>query len=168
MGKNQVKYPYIPEGETILYVDEHDKFMKAAKQHAKKHSLDKHMPTGSVIVLNGEIIGRGANGSDYHDKFGCERVRRGIPTGQRYDLCEGCHPKNHSEPRAIEDALHKHDIKDLDKAELYLWGHWWACEPCWNAIQAAGIKKVFLMENSHQLYNKDHPKNIVGKQFVAS
>lgn len=166
MGKNQIEYPYIPKGETILYVDLHDKFMQAAKRHAQKYSLDKSMPTASVIVLDGEIIGKGANGSDYHDKYGCERVRRGIPTGQRYDLCEGCHPKNHSEPRAIEDALHNHSRKELKDAELYLWGHWWACEPCWNAIQASGIKKVYLMKDSHVLYNKQHPKNIVGKQFA--
>lgn len=166
MSKSQIEYPFIPAGETILYVAANNRFMKAAKEYAKEHSLDKNMPTGSVIVLEGEVIGRGANGSDYHDKFGCERVKRGIPTGERYDLCEGCHPKNHSEPRAIENALHNHPKKDLKNASLYLWGHWWACEPCWNAIQAAGIKKVCLAENSHELYNKKHPNNVVGKQFA--
>lgn len=166
MPKKQIVYPYIPEGEEILYVDGANKFMRAAKEYAKSHSLDKTVPTGSVIVLRGEIISRGANGSDFHDKFGCERVKKGIPTGQRYELCEGCHPKNHSEPRAIEDALHNHPKADLSEAELYLWGHWWACEPCWNAIMTAGIKKVYLEENSHARYNKEHPENIVGKQFA--
>lgn len=167
MGNNhQIEYPYMPKGETILYVDAHNKYMRSAKEHARKYSLDQNMPTGSVIVLNGEIIGRGANGSDYHDKFGCERVKKGIPTGQRYELCEGCHPKNHSEPKAIEDALHNHPRKELKDAELYLWGHWWACEPCWNAIQTAGIKKVYLVQDSHRLYNKQHPENIVGKQLA--
>ena len=166
MAENKVKYPFIPKGETILYVDEHDEFMKAAKKYALHNSLDKTVPTGSVIVLNGEIIGKGANGSDYHEKFGCERVKKNIPTGQRYELCEGCHPKNHSEPRAIVDALHNHPKKDLSKASLYLWGHWWACEPCWNAIMGAGIKKVYLEKDSHKRYNKEHPENIIGKQFA--
>ncbi len=166
MSINQINYPYLPKGESIDYVDAQNKFMSAAKDYAKAHSLDKSIPTGSVIVLNGKIIGRGANGSDYHEKYGCERVRRGIPTGERYDLCEGCHPKNHSEPRAIENALKNYSLKDLKDAALYLWGHWWTCEPCWNAIKAAGIKKVYLMEDSHELYNKAHPKNIVGKQFA--
>ena len=166
MARTKIEYPFMPKGETILYVNDDNEFMRAAKDHAKKNSLDKVMPTGSVIVLDGEIIGRGANGSDFHEKFGCERVRKNIPTGQRYELCEGCHPKNHSEPRAIVDALHNHPKKDLSKAELYLWGHWWACEPCWNAMMAAGIKKVYLEKDSHKRYNKEHPENIVGQQFA--
>ncbi|HEX5796878.1 MAG TPA: deaminase [Candidatus Saccharimonadales bacterium] len=166
MAKSEIKYPFIPKDETIYYVDGDNKFMSAAREFARSNSLDRTMPTASVIVLEGKIIGRGANGSDYHDKFGCERVKKGIPTGQRYELCEGCHPKNHSEPRAIVDALHNHPKKDLSDGELYLWGHWWACEPCWNAILAAGIKKVYLEKNSHKLYNKKHLKNIVGRQFA--
>lgn len=162
----EIKYPFIPQGERILYVDEHDKFMSEAKKYAEGHSLDKVMPTGSVIVKDGSVIGWGANGSEYHDKYACERVKRGIPTGEGYELCEGCHPKNHSEPRAIADALKNHSAADLKTAELYLWGHWWACEPCWKAIQKAGIKKVYLMADSHKLYNKQHPENIVGKQFA--
>lgn len=160
MTKNEIKYPFIPKDETILYVDEQNQYMLAAKNYAREHSLDKNMPTGAVVVLDGKIIGRGANGSDYHDKFGCERVRRGIPTGEGYELCEGCHPRNHSEPKAIADA-----DQTLDGSELYLWGHWWACEPCWKAIKKAGIKKVYLMQDSHRLYNKAHKDNIVGKQF---
>ncbi|HEX5456723.1 MAG TPA: deaminase [Candidatus Saccharimonadales bacterium] len=166
MTGDKIEYPYMPEGEEIHYVGEDNGYMLAAKEHARKSSLDSTMPTGSVIVLSGNIIGRGANGSDYHEKHGCERVRRGIPTGEGYELCEGCHPKNHSEPRAIADALKNHKSADLKDAELYLWGHWWACEPCWKAIKKAGIKKVYLMNDSHKLYNKQHPENIVGKQFA--
>lgn len=166
MSSNNIKYPFIPKGETILYVGDGNKFMKQAKKCAEENSLDPTMPTGSVIVKDGKIIGRGANGSEYHDKYGCERVRRGIPTGEGYELCEGCHPKNHSEPRAIADAHKNHPNENLGDAELYLWGHWWACEPCWKAMQKAKIKKVFLMKDSHKLYNKKHPENIVGKQFA--
>lgn len=158
-----IAYPYIPAGEKILYVGIDNEFLLAARDYSLKNSLDKVMPTGSVIVLNGKIIGRGANGSNYHDKFGCERVRQNIPTGQGYELCEGCHPKNHSEPRAIAEALKQSE--DLSKAELYLWGHWWLCEPCWNAIKSAGIKRVYLQANSEIYFNKSHPDNIVGTQY---
>ena len=165
MLRNKIDYPYIPPDEIILYVGEDDKFMAEAKKYAKENSLDRNMPTASVIVKDGKIIGRGANGSDYHEKHGCERAKRGIPTGEMYELCEGCHPKNHSEPRAIADALKNHTSDDLKKAGLYLWGHWWACEPCWKAIKNAGIKKVYLMKESHAKFNKSHPKNIIGRQF---
>ncbi|RJQ33960.1 hypothetical protein C4568_03440 [Candidatus Parcubacteria bacterium] len=160
----KIPYPYLPEGHEIKYVPADNPFMLEAKNYSREHSLDSTVPTGSVVVKNGEIIGRGANGSDYHKTHECERVKRGIPTGQGYELCEGCHPKNHSEPRAIADAKKKgHDTKGAD---LYLWGHWWACEPCWNAIIEGGIANVYLMEKSQELYNKEHPDNVIGRQFA--
>lgn len=156
-------YPYLPDGREHAYVGMENKYMQMAKEYAKAHSLDSVMPTASVIVKNGEVIGRGANGSDYHKTHECERVKRGIPTGQGYELCEGCHPKNHSEPRAIADAvLTGHVTRD---AVVYLWGHWWCCEPCWSSVLKAGITKVYLLENSEVLFNKNHPDNIVGRQF---
>jgi len=160
-----ISYPYIPVGEKILYVDVDNKFMKAARKFALKNSLDKTMPTGSTIVLGGKIVGQGANGSDYHDNHGCERVRQIIPTGQGYELCEGCHPKNHSEPKAVKQALENANKENLKHAELYLWGHWWVCDLCWNAVKSVGIRKVYLQTGSQIHFNKSHPKNIVGTQY---
>jgi deoxycytidylate deaminase len=157
-------YPYLPEGKGILYVPEGNPYMAEAREYARLHSLDDSVKTGSVLVKDTEIIGRGANGSTYHKEHGCERVRQHIPTGQHYELCEGCNPKNHSEPRAIADAVaHGFDTKGAD---LYLWGHWWLCKPCWNAIRDAGIKSVYLMEGSEKLFDKNQPGNIIGKQFA--
>lgn len=136
-----VKYPYLPDGGVIVYVSADNPFIQEAKEFAREHSLDKTMPNASIIVKNGKVIGRGANGSTYHDEHGCERVRLNIPTGQGYELCEGCHPKNHGEPKAIADAAKHHE--GTHGAELYLWGHWWCCEPCWNAMLTAGIQGIF-------------------------
>ena len=163
MENKKINYPYMPEGKSIEYVDASNEFMMEAKEFARKNSLDKNMPTASVIVKDGKIIGEGANGSDYHEKYGCERVRQKIPTGQGYELCEGCSPKNHSEPKAVCDAKEKGF--DTNGADLYLWGHWWCCEPCWKAMIGAGIKNTFLMKESEILFNKESPGNIVGKQF---
>ena len=165
MGSLQknIKYPYLPEGKEILHVEENNKYIQEAKKYARKHSLDKVMPNGTVIVKDGEIIGRGANGSTYHDIHVCERVKKNIPTGQGYELCEGCHPKNHGEPKAIKEA--QQNNKETNGADVYLWGHWWCCEPCWKAMIEAGIKNVYLLENSEVLFNKTHPNNIIGHQF---
>ena len=141
--------------------------MQAAKDIARQASLDQSMPTGSVVVRNGQILGRGANGSNYHKEHACVRVQQNIPTGQGYDLCEGCHPKNHSELRAVADALVRSDRLSLEGCTLYLWGHWWCCEPCWNTMLANGIQTVYLLEGSEKLFNKMHPENVVGKQFIA-
>jgi deoxycytidylate deaminase len=163
METKTIKYPYIPEGRTTLYVPMLNEFITEAKEFGRIHSLDKTMPTSSVIVKDGKIIGRGANGSTYHQTHECERVKQKIPTGQGYELCEGCHPKNHSEPQAIKNAR---DLgNDTKGADLYLWGHWWCCEPCWNAMIEAGIKNVYLLEDSEILFNKENPDNVVGKQF---
>lgn len=163
MENKAIKYPFLPEGRTIGYVSVDNEFMAAAKAFAAAESKDKVMPGAAVLVKGGTIIARGANGSDYHELHGCERIRQGIPTGQGYELCEGCHPKNHSEPSAIADARARGT--DTHGADLYLWGHWWFCESCWAAMIAAGIRNVYLLEHSEVLFNKAHPENIVGRQF---
>lgn len=160
-----IQYPYLPAGRTLKYVGIDNEYMAAAKLFAKKHSLDKTMPNSSIIVKDGEVIGQGANGSDYHDKHGCERVRLNVPSGQGYELCEGCSPKNHGEPKAIADAIAQGNEAKLAGADLYLWGHWWCCEPCWDSMIAAGIRDVYLLEGSERLFDKNHADNVVGRQF---
>ncbi len=156
-----IPYPYLPTDRQISYVPADNEYMLAAREKALKESKDKSVQTGSVVVKDGAIIGSGANGSDFHDKNECVRVKLKIPTGQGYELCEGCHPKNHSEPKAIKDAR-DHGF-ETEGADLYLWGHWWCCEPCWIAMTRAGIKNVYLMQDSEFLFNKSDPKNILPK-----
>ncbi|MDP3661414.1 MAG: deaminase [bacterium] len=146
-----IQYPYLPEGREIKYVSEDNVFMRAARDYALAHSLDNFQKTGSVVVQRERVIGRGANGSLYHKEYGCERVRQHIPTGDRYDLCEGCHPKNHSEPKALADARTRGET--THGADLYLYGHWWCCKPCWDAMIDAGIRNVYLLEGSEKLFN---------------
>nr|AIA16662.1 Cytidine and deoxycytidylate deaminase zinc-binding region [uncultured bacterium] len=160
---SKIIYPYLPEGREIKYASEDNQFLTAAKGYAFANSLDKAMPTASVLVKDHKIIGIAANGSSYHDTHECERIKRGIPTGEGYELCEGCHPRNHSERRAVEDAQAKQN--DTQNSDLYLWGHWWCCQPCWEAMILAGVKNVYVMENSDTLFNKKNPGNIVGRQF---
>lgn len=155
-----IEYPYLPEGRVILYVAADHPFMLAAREEARLHSLDATMPTGAVLVKDGVAIARAANGSTYHETHLCERVLQNIPTGQRYELCEGCHPKNHAERRVVEL------VNNVQGADVYLWGHWWACESCWQAMIAAGVQHVYMLEGSERLFNKNHPDNVVGKQFT--
>lgn len=141
-----MEYPYLPPNRTILYVPEDHPMMQAAKDVAQEQSLDSAHPTGAVIVRDNTIIGKGANGSDYHEKYGCERKRLNIPTGEGYDLCDGCHPKNHAEQKAIADA--NKNNRTTEGADLYLHGHWWCCQSCWGKMIEAGIKDVYLSEDT--------------------
>jgi len=157
---NPIKYPYLPEGREILYVPSTNPFMAQAAAYALEHSLDKAFKTASVVVKDHMVIGIAANGSDYHLTHECERVKRGLPTGEGYELCEGCHPKNHSEPKAIkaaQDAGH-----DTNGADVYLWGHWWTCEGCWKAIIDSGIRNLYLMEGSERFFDKNAPEYVHG------
>ena len=164
-----INYPYLPEGRTIQYVSDDNPcmaYMMGARRVAQERSLDKAMPGGAVIVKGGAVLGMGANGSDYHERVECKRVKLGCKSGEGYELCEGCSSKNHSERRAIEYARQRgHDTKGAD---LYLWGHWWCCESCWSIMIEAGIENVYLLEGSEILFNKEHPDNIVGRQFEAT
>lgn len=158
-----IEYPFIPKGRTILYVDEKDPRMVLAKEYGRVRCLDRTMPTASVLVREGFLLGIGANGSTYHQHHECQRVALGIKTGEGYERCEGCHPKHHSEARAIEDAWQQG--YRTEGTDLYLWGHWWCCHACWDRILEAKIRQVYLLRGSEILFNKQHPKNIVGRQF---
>ncbi|OGG60144.1 hypothetical protein A2765_01075 [Candidatus Kaiserbacteria bacterium RIFCSPHIGHO2_01_FULL_56_24] len=166
-----VKLPYVPD-IPIEYVPESDPFMSAAKEFARLNATDRQMPTGSVIVKDGEIIGRGANQvalknplfARIHKDHFCVRRLLHVPSGQKYWLCPGCaSSKQHSEARAARDVIKSG--RDATGADLYLWGHWWACKPCCDAVIAVGVQKIYLLENSAQLFNRDIPGNIVGRQF---
>jgi deoxycytidylate deaminase len=159
----KIEYPFIHILGTIIYSEGFNQYMVAAKEYAKNHSLDESMPNASVIVRNGKILAYGANGSEYHANNVCERVKQNIPTGQGYELCEGCHPKNHSESSAILSANTTN--VDIRGAEIYLWGHWWCCEPCWNTMIESGINTVHLLAGSEHLFNRESKKNIIGHQF---
>jgi deoxycytidylate deaminase len=160
---NESDEDYFSPPAVQSYVGIEDPYMQEAKGYARLHSLDKAMPTGSVIVKENKILARGANGSSYHDTHVCERVRLNIPTGQGYELCEGCHPKNHSEARAVIDAESRN--VDIHGASLYLWGHWWLCRWCRDRIYKAGVVKIYMLEKAEVLFNKNKDGNIVGKQF---
>jgi Cytidine and deoxycytidylate deaminase zinc-binding region. len=117
---SEIKYPYIPEGRVIWYVGITDLHMAFAKYFARFHSLDSVMPGAAVIVQGNEVLGVGANGSEYHKTQKCRRVILGCKSGEGYELCEGCHPKNHSEAKAIRDAQEQGN--NIRNADLYLWG----------------------------------------------
>ncbi|MDH3324625.1 MAG: deaminase [Candidatus Peregrinibacteria bacterium] len=145
-------FPYLPKNREILFVPTDNPFMQVARQTAETKSLDLDHKTGAVIVKNNEIIGRGANGSLHHTHNGCDRKKLGSKTGEDYDLCEGCSPKNHAEPQSILDA--QKNKKPTTNADLYLWGHWWCCESCWKHMIKAKIKNVYLAEGSKEMFGE--------------
>lgn len=162
METKTINYPYLPEGRTILYVGEDNKYMFSAKEVALTESTDKKISTGVVIVdEQGEILAKAANQSALRNKFlldthkdWCIRKLFKIPSGQKYWLCPGCAShRNHGEYRAVSALLKKFPQKTNSKnLDLYLWGHWWCCKPCWDKMISVGIRNVYLAEGIDKLF----------------
>lgn len=147
-------YPFIPAGRMPIYVPA-DHILMTAADKLRAQFLDLYPEatvTASIIVKNDEIIGQGTN-RPIHQSF-CPRTVFKMKSGEGYDLCPHfCHPDNHSEAQAIANAMSLgHDTEDSD---LYLNGHWWLCKPCWDKIEKAGIKNVYLPEGATEKFYSD-------------
>lgn len=136
--------------------------MKEAEKIRNELSTDYLVSTGSVIVVGDKVVARGANQAniknkkirEIHRKGICVRKILNVKTGQKYWLCPGCGDhRNHSETQAIEDA--KKNGANIEGADLYLYGHWWCCQPCWDKMIKAGIKNIYLLEGSENKFNDD-------------
>lgn len=153
--------PYLPKGRTLYEVPVTDPMMALAISEVaamERENPGANRAAASVIVKDGAVIGVGRNHS-VHPTF-CPRKALSVPTGQGYELCPNyCHSGGHSEPTAIKAALAAGH--NPSGADLYLAGHWWACEPCWNAMIAAGIRNVFIAQGAKAAYDdaarKDSP-----------
>lgn len=149
LKKEDVKYPYLPEGRTILYVGLDNEFMLEAKKLCADKGCAKQA-TGAVIEKHGEIIGRGTNAGILMP----ECARWGSPTGQNYGPCKDvCHQEGHAEEMAIRDMMA--NAVDYKGANIYLYGHWWCCQNCWKHIIDGGIANVYLLDNSWNLFNPE-------------
>lgn len=144
----------------LFYVTEDDKYMQAAKVVRNTLSTDRFHSTGAVVVKDGEIIGQAANQAGFkheyfirlHEKGKCVRKWLKVKSGTRYWLCPGCSKsKDHAETGASKDAMKRHPDK-VEGATLYLYGHWWCCEPCAKAMVHAGIKNVVLLEDAKKAF----------------
>ncbi len=156
-----MKYPYLPEGRIIKYVPVTDIYMAEAKRVRDELSTEKNYSTGAVVVMDGQIVGKAGNQAvlknkklqEFHRTKLCLRKLFRIPSGQKYWVCPGCATyKQHAEWGAVKDA--SRGRTSLVDADLYLYGHWWCCKPCWDAMIAAGIRDVYLVEGAFELFEK--------------
>lgn len=162
LATSPITYPYLPEGRTILYVPGTDRFMIEAERARNTLSTDKSFATGAVVAKDGQIIGIGANQSGFkspklialHKKGWCVRKLFKVRSGKGYWMCPGCSKSfHHAESRAARDAVAKKG-KEAQGADLYLYGHWWCCKPCWDEMIKAGIKNVYLIEGASKLFKR--------------
>jgi dTMP kinase len=150
----------------ISYVGLDNPFMQAAYQYAKKKHATKGLSgpvkkmgiTSATLVKNGKIIGQGCNGNGWHQEHNrCVRVEKNMPTGVGYEECPGCQSDHHGERSAFLNAT-----EDATSADLYMYGHWWICTPCWNAITEHKINHIYILENADTLFDRTQPGSIIG------
>lgn len=160
----KIEYPYLPEGRTIKHVPVTNPFMAEAKRVREQESTEKNYSTGAVVVLDSKVVGKAGNQAalknktlqEFHRTKLCLRKLLKIPSGQKYWVCPGCAKhQHHAEWGAVRNALK--NVKDISGADLYLYGHWWCCKPCWDSMIAAGIRDVYLVEGAFELFeNRAH------------
>lgn len=107
-----------------------DKFLQAAIEEAKKGLNEGGIPIGSVIVHNGEIIGRGHN----------RRIQKGSAI-------------LHGEMDALENAG-RLSAKIYKESVLYTTLS--PCSMCSGAIHLYGIPKVIIGENKTFMGEEEH------------
>jgi cytosine deaminase len=98
-----------------------DKFLQAAIEEAKKGMAEGGIPIGSVLVIDGKIVGRGHN----------RRVQKGSAV-------------LHAEMDCLENAGR---IKASDYKRATLYSTLSPCDMCSGAVLLYGIPKVVIGEN---------------------
>lgn len=138
-------------------IDKVNYYLDIAKAVSERSTcLKRHY--GAVIVKNDEIIATGYNGAprgreNCTDLGTCLRMKLGIPSGQRYEICRSVH----AEMNAIISASRK----DMVGSTLYLVGvesdgsytkNAEPCSMCKRNIINAGIKQIVIrVDNSTSL-----------------
>lgn len=150
-----IQYPYMPPDRHLKYVPIDDPFMIEAAKARQEYAGDPLYPVGIVLVKDGVVVARAGNGFNRGpgEVHVCPRIVLECPSGTGYDLCSLHDAPGHSERMVLEEAARLG--LDVQGADAYMYGHWWACEPCWNALIEAGIRDLYVIEDAHERFSRD-------------
>ncbi len=120
------------------------KYLLAAVKEASTSTCHSR-PVGCVIVKDDQIIGHGSNGA-LIKLDGCERIKQGVPSGEKLHLC----PCYHAEVKALADL----NIEQAKGATAYVTTM--PCNDCMNLIALKQLKEVVCLtlyphEHSHAI-----------------
>ncbi len=116
-------------------------FLKIAQLAATRSTcIRRHV--GAVLVKEKKILATGYNGApsgiSHCLDVGCLRDQRGVPSGQRHELCRGLHAEQNA---IIQAAYHGVSIQGAD-----LFCTNFPCVICSKMLINAGIRKIFYLE----------------------
>ncbi len=150
-----IQYPYMPPDRHLKYVSVDHPFMIEAVKARAECAGDPLYPVGIVLVRDGQVVARAGNGFNRGpgQVHICPRVVLECPSGTGYDLCMLHDAPGHSEPMLVEEA--RRLGVETNGADAYMFGHWWACEPCWKALIDAGIRDLYVTDDAHERFSRD-------------
>ena len=130
-------------------------FMGIAELTAKRSTCIRRS-VGAVIVQDRHIIATGYNGAPRGidhcaQRGGCLREEKGIPSGERHELCRALHAEQNA---IIQAASFGHSVEG---ATIYITHS--PCVICSKMIINVGIKKIFVAEE----YPDDFATEILGE-----
>lgn len=160
-------YPYLPPNRQFKFVSNDHPHMIAAEVARRECSGDSLWPIGIVLVRDGHVVARAGNGYNRGgtSKHICPRVVLDVPSGTRYDLCSLHDAPGHAEPMLIEAA--KKEGIDPAGCDVFMYGHWWCCEPCWKVMIDAGVRDVYMVDDAHERFSRDrvHAETLTGTRI---
>lgn len=119
----------------------HEYFMSITELVAQRSTCTRRY-VGAILVRDKHIISTGYNGAPIKVSHcldvGCLREQKGIPSGQRHELCRGLHAEQNA---IIQAAIHGTSI---DGATLYCTNM--PCTICSKMIINSKITEVYYRE----------------------
>ena len=150
-----IKYPYMPTDRRLMYAPADNPFMIEAARSLTEFAGDPSYPVGAVLVKDGGVVARAGNGfSRGRQMHVCPRLVLECPTGAGYELCDLHDPPGHAEQMLLK-AAQEQGISPIG-ADVYMYGHWWACEPCWKMLINAGIRDLYVVDDAHERFSRDN------------
>ena len=118
-----------------------DEYFMGMAELTAKRSTCLRRNVGAVIVQDRHIVATGYNGAPRGidhcgERGGCLREERGIPSGERHELCRALHAEQNA---IIQAATFGHSIEG---ATIYITHS--PCVICSKMIINAGIKKILV------------------------
>jgi deoxycytidylate deaminase len=150
-----IDYPYLPPDRRLRYVPADHVHMQEARKAREECAGDPLYPVGAVLVNNGAVVARAGNG--YNQGAGnihvCPRIVFECPSGTGYEMCGLHDAPGHAEYMLMQAA--EQGGLDTTNGDVYIYGHWWACEPCWHALIRHGVRDVFVTDDAHERFHRD-------------
>ena len=119
-----------------------DNYFLTMARHAATRSTCLRRKVGAVAVLDRHVLATGYNGAPSglkHCEFtGCLREQKGVPSGERHEICRGLHAEQNV---IIQAAVHGVSLKG---ATIYVTAT--PCVICAKMLINCGIKRVVCGE----------------------